>query len=243
MLQGQLEHHEEVVVIRSRAIVEEIVRLPGQRLQISHATPDQAPSQPNTTENIPAPTVSSLPETSSNARETVPPILSAPRFVPAGTSPSAPVLVSDPTSSEAPASVPTPIFFSMVPARMSSKVPASVRALNKRSTPVFFQPQTASNAPETRPVPTASNAPATVSAPPALNAPETVQAPTASSALKTLPAPTWRNTSENFPAKSSCQPERGSVTTSGDAQITSGLGSLSIGGVVASASSPGSYIL
>ena len=45
------------------------------------------------------------------------------------------------------------------------------------------------------------------------------------------------------PEESTCQPEPGSVTTSGDAQITSGLGSLSIGGVVASASCPGSYTL
>ena len=255
MLQGQLEHHEEVVVIRSRAIVEEIVRLPGQRLQISHSTPDQAPSQPNTTENIPAPTVSSLPETSSNARETVPPILSAPRFVPAGTSPSAPVLVSDPTSSEAPASVPTPIFFSMVPARMSSKVPASVRALNTRSAPVFFPPQTASNAPETVPGPTASKVSETVPGPTASKVPETVPGPTASKVPKidpipttsnipeTLPAPTWSKKSEILPAKTSCQPETCPVTTSGDTKIKSGLGSLSTVSGIASAPFPGSYTL
>ena len=251
MLQGQREHNEDVVLI----VVEEIVRLPGQHLQISHARPDQASSQPNTTENIPAPTVSSLPETSSNARETVPPILSAPRFVPAGTSPSAPVLVSDPTSSEAPAFVPTPIFFSMVPARMSSKVPASVPALNIRSTPVFFPPQTASNAPETLTGPTASNAPETARGPTASKVPETVPGPTASKVPKivpvptahnipkTLPAPTWSKKSETLSSKSSCQPETCPVITSGDTKIKSGLGSLSTVSGIASAPCPGSYKL
>ena len=156
-------------MIRRYQVVEEIVRLSEQHLQISHATPDQAPTSSIKTENIPVPTASDVPAT-----------------------------VSGPPAPNAPESV---------------------------------QDRTASNAPATFPAPTASNAP------------ETVQAPTASSAPKTLPAPTWRNTSENFPAKSSCQPEPGSVTTSGDAQITSGLGSLSIGSVVASASCPGSFTL
>ena len=193
ILQGQLEHHEAGVLIHRYQVVEKIVRLLEQHLQISHATPDQAPTSFITTENTPVP-----------------------------------------TASNAPANVPAPTVYS---ASETVLAPAASRS------PTTVLTQTSSNAQETLPDSTASNAPATVSAPPALNAPETVQAPTASSAPKTLPAPTWRNTSENFPAKSSCQPERGSVTTSGDAQITSGLGSLSIGGVVASASSPGSYIL
>ena len=275
ILQGQLEHHEGGVVIRR--YMEEIVRLPGEHLQTSHPTPDQAPSQPNTTENIPAPTVSSLPETWSDVQEPVPPFLSAPRFVPDGSIPNAQVCVLDPTSSEASASVPAPTFFRapvMASARLSSKVPAptassapeTVSAQPVSSTPETVPAPTASSAPETVPGQTVSSAPETVpgqtvsSAPKTIpaptvsstpetvpgqtvsSAPETLPDPTAPNAPKTLPAPTWRNTSEKFPAKSSCEPKTGPVRTSGDAQITSGLRSLSIG-VVASASSPGSYTL